>query len=268
MKLLLSALAALCVAGCVGAPSKAAHTGPAAGTLLHYVRSNPDGSEAEDIRVYRRDERHVAVMKSRERCTSAALVTATIDAATGQATQLVAGRLGRDGRQVPIGVLDYDARARRIEATLDLPDRRLHGRIDVPDLPWHLYDFDLASLTVAPPAAALAGRDFSFGLALVWLEDGDEGFLRYLGRADAIFQRDEVRDGRPARRYEIGGSAFDGRGGPLWLDANDGQILAAEWQMPNHAGYTGFKLVLVRHERADDVRWNALLASHYDGCPL
>ena len=95
--------------------------------------------------------------------------------------------------------------------------RRLDGRIDpaaaarsdlsvaVPDTPWHLYDFDLASLTIAAqyrpdrraglqlrPAAGLARRR-------------PDDFLRYLGRADLRFVREERHGGRRALRFEAGG---------------------------------------------------------------
>ena len=41
----------------------------------------------------------IAVMKAVARCTRAALVTAKIDPANGQASELVGGTLGRDGQQ-------------------------------------------------------------------------------------------------------------------------------------------------------------------------
>lgn len=199
----------------------------------------------------------------RERCTNAAFVTATIGG--GEAVRLTGGRLRPGASHEDFAELLFvDG---RIDARLTAPSGELRQTVAVADRPWHLYDFDLASLTASPPPEVKDQRDFSFGIALVWLGEDPADFLRYLGRADARFVREEAHGGRRTLRYEIGGPAFEGAlGGPLWLDARGGFVVGAELGRPNHAEYRDFKLRLtaVRHGSG---AWKRLLEAHFDGCP-
>lgn len=235
---------------------------PEAGPIHSYVRSNRDGSEAETIHVYRPRPGYVEVTKMRDRCTNAAFVTATIE--RGEAVRLTGGRLRPGATHEDFAELGF--RDGRIDARLTAPAGELRQSVAVADRPWHLYDFDWASLSAAPPAAVRARRDFSFGVALIWLGEDPADFLRYLGRADARFVREETRGGRRTLRYQLGGPAFEGAlGGPLWLDARDGFVVGAELGRPNHSEYRDFKLRLtgVRHGRA---AWNRLLTAHFERC--
>lgn len=243
--------------------SGCAHAGgEGAGPIYSYLRSNRDGSEAETIHVYRPRPGYVEVTKMRDRCTNAAFVTATM--AGGEAARLTGGRLRPGATHEDFAELGFSDG--RIEARLTAPAGELRQSVAVADRPWHLYDFDLASLTAAPPAAVKARRDFSFGVALIWLGEDPADFLRYLGRADARFVREERREGRRALRYELGGPAFAGAlGGPLWLDAREGFVVGAELGRPNHAEYRDFKLRLTGTGRGA-AAWKRLLEAHFEGC--
>ena len=256
MKAMAGALAML-LAGC-------AHGGGAEGDsrIWSYVRSNRDGSEAETIHVHRPRAGYVEVTKMRERCTNAAFVTATT--AKGEAVRLTGGRLRPGAAHEDFAELLY--REGRIDARLTAPSGELRQSVAVADRPWHLYDFDFASLTAAPPAEVKARRNFSFGVALIWLGEDPADFLRYLGRADARFVREEVREGRRTLRYALSGPAFEGGlGGPLWLDARDGFVVGAELGRPNHSEYRDFKLRLTGTSRGA-AAWKRLLTAHFEGC--
>jgi hypothetical protein len=253
-------LALFVAAGC--AHERERPKGAADGEIFSYVRSNRDGSEAETIHVYRPRPGYVEVTKMRERCTNAAFVTATM--AAGEAVRLTGGRLRPGAAHEDFAELLF--REGRIEARLKAPTGELRQTVAVAERPWHLYDFDLASLTASPPPEAKARRDFSFGVALVWLGADPADFLRYLGRADARFVREELREGRRTLRYEIGGPAFEGAlGGPLWLDSGDGFVVGAELGRPNHAEYKDFKLRLTGTSRGA-AAWKRLLEAHFEGC--
>lgn len=250
-------LAAWIAAGCTHGAA-----GGEGGPTYSYLRSNRDGSEAETIHVHLPRPGHVEVTKMRERCTNAAFVTATI--VDGQAVRLTGGRLRPGATHEDFAELVE--RDGRIEARLMSPSGELRRSVAVADRPWHLYDFDFASLTAAPPAELKARRGFSFGVPLIWLGDDPADFLRYLGRADARFVREERRGGRRTLRYELGGPAFEGAlGGPLWLDARRGFVVDAELGRPNHAEYRDFRLRLtgIRHGAA---AWKRLLEAHFEGC--
>jgi hypothetical protein len=245
------------------APSPADHVG----RIYSYVRSNSDGSEAERVHVYRAARERIEVAKMRDRCTNAAFVTAELDLARGQATRLVAGRLRPDAGHEAFGLLTWDPAARRIEAAVTTPEGELRDSVAVPDTPWHLYDYDLASLTVTAQYRPDRRANFSFGLPLVLVGSDPARFLTYLGRADLRYVRIERHDGRRAYRFEAGGPAFGTKGGPIWFDAAGGHILEARWGIPNHAEYRDFRLRLIGMSDGGAAGWRRLLTAHFRGCP-
>ena len=144
-------------------------TGLAAGQVgrtWHYTRSNDDGGRPESVHVHVPAQGDVAVMKAVERCTRAALVTARIDPASGQASELVGGQLGRDGRQQAFAWFKEDDTG-QITARAALPEGELKLATPVGTRPWHLYDFDFASLTLWLANRLDRRSDFRIGLPLL-----------------------------------------------------------------------------------------------------
>ncbi|HYJ53740.1 MAG TPA: hypothetical protein VEW04_11270 [Allosphingosinicella sp.] len=236
------------------------------GRIYTYVRSDRDGAEAEIVRVYRLDRTHIEVSKMRERCTNAAYVTATLDLDHGYATRLGGGRLRPDAGRQEFAVLTYDPAARRLDARIALPSGPIEAHVAVPDTPWHLFDFDLASLTIAAQYRRDRRASMSFGLPLVWPDDAPN-FFRYLGRAELRFVREERHGGRRALRFDAGGPAFGDRGGPIWFDAAEGHILEAAWAIPNHSEHRDFRLRLTSVSDGGAAEWRRLLSAHFEDCP-
>lgn len=238
------------------------------GRIYTYVRSGRDGGEAEIVRVYRADRTHIEVSKMRNRCSNAAYVTATLDLERGYATRLGGGRLRPNAGREEFAVLTYDAGARRLDGHVTPPGAApIDLGIAVPDTPWHLFDFDLASLTIAQQYRANPRANFSFGLPLIWPDGAPDTILRYLGRADLRFVRAERHNGRRALRFEAGGPAFAGQGGPIWFDAAEGHVIDVQWGIPNHSEYRDFALRLIGVSDGGPGEWRRLLSAHFDGCP-
>lgn len=256
MRPALSALAALIATACA-APAFAQDDGD----ILHYLRSNQDGSMPEAVSVWLRDDGTVEVFKRVSPCTNAALVTAEFDRTAGQPTRLVGGRLGRDGRQQPFAWLDHLPAERRLVARLGSPDAEPFGSFPLNGAaPWRLYDFDFAdwnALADGPPPDR-----FTLELALAWPDE--ELTIRNLGPAEAVLVSTEVRDGRSTRRYAVRATGFSS--GDLWLDAETGHVVEVAWGEPNHPGYDNFRLVLTGQDQGE-AAWRALLASHWADCP-
>ena len=236
------------------------------GRIYHYVRSNLDGSEPEAIRVFRASPTRLEVNKSVSRCTNAAYVTAELDLERGEARSLVGGRLTRAGTQQAFGWLTLEKDGPGVEGRVETDTGVLSSRVDAPDRPRVLFDFDLADLSARTQRLADPKAGFSFGLPLIWLGDDPAKFLTYLGRADATFEREESHLGRRALRFAMAGPAFGGKPGVLWLDADQGFVVGAEWPMPNHAEYRDFKLALQRVDEGGEPAWTAVLADHWKGC--
>jgi len=237
------------------------------GRIYHYVRTNVDGSDPEDVYVYRKRLDHIQVYKARQKCTNAAFVTADLDLKKGYATKLVGGRLTRQGLQEKVAFLDYDPATKKLTARIELEGRApLVASVAVEKEPWHLYDFDLASLTVMTPHLKDPKEGFSFGLPLLIADPNRADFLLYLGEAEATFRNEDERLGRKALKFSLGGPAFGSFGGNLWLDAKDGHILDVETGFPNHLEYADFKLELRGVDDGGEAEWAKLLRQHYEGC--
>lgn len=232
--------------------------------ILHYVRSNRDGSEPENIVMTRPSVSTVAVYKYVSPCTNAAYVTAAFDPRTGEVASLDAGKVGRQGEQVKFGRIDFDPASRMLSAWIDTPGGRLSEKMNVPDRPWHLFDYDLGTLN-AELQAVKPRRSFSFGLPLVWPQE--KGFLRYAGRVDAQFVGFDQVGSTRAARFRLTLVGPQPATGHLLLDASLGHILDAELSLPNHANYRDFKLALKTVEAGSAKAWDSLLKRHYANCP-
>lgn len=228
----------------------------------HYVRSNGDGSEREDIIVFARSATAIDVMKAKSRCTNAAYVTATLDAASGQAMALVGGRLQRDGSQQKFAWLDQSGG--RLLARLGAPDAAPIFEIAVGPR-WVLYDFDFSDLIVRPPAEIAARKNFAFDLPLFLAGDDRPSFTNR-GKLRLRFVGLDRRGGRKAIGYEASGSALgDGRG-RLWFDAKSLVLIEAALPLANHSEYKDFRLRLVKSERGEKA-WEKRKVAHWAGCP-
>lgn len=247
-------LAALALAACASAPET-----PAVGRFYHYVRSNQDGSEPEQIYQYRASATRLEVGKEKSRCTNAAYVTAEFDPARGHAVAFTGGRLGRDLTQDAFAEMTYDGGV--LHASI--PAMNLDERVEVEGEPFILYDFDLTDLNARFAGAAPPRVDFRFAVALIWPEDGAEDLFRNLGWANARFAGAETHLDRPALRYNISG----GLNGQLWLDAREGHVLEARFAEPNHTEYRDFRLVLQSVDDNGAEAWRAARAGHWEGCP-
>lgn len=233
-----------------------------AGRTWHYIRSNDDGSLAEAVHVHAPAPDALAVMKAVRPCTRAALVTAQVDPASGQAAWLVGGTLGRDGRQQPFA--RFAEEGGELVARADLPGGALRLATAIGTRPWHLFDFDLASLNLW--LAARPDRRAGFRIGLPLLLVGARGpSLRDLGALNADFHGETAWMGRPALLFRLHGPALGARAGTLMLDAGAGHILDARLPVPNHDGYRDFRLRLAG---VDDgaAAWTATLAGHWRGC--
>lgn len=261
-------IAAILAAVAIGAALPATAASDPVGRIQHYTRSNSDGSEAEYISIFRHSATSIAVYKMRERCTNAALVTAELDPGRSRVASLVGGRLGRDGAQQAFAWLTHDPEANTLTASLEGPRGAPMETASLSGAgPWRLYDFDFADWNAfsGPP---VEGGDIAIDMALVWPEPSEDGrLIRVLGPSVARFVRFETRAGVAAARYRLEGAGFEGEaGGDLWLDARDGAVVEARFGLPNHPGYSDFRLVRTG-EAHGAAAWRDLLADHWTGCP-
>ncbi len=236
------------------------------GRIYQYIRSNRDGTLPERISVFRKDRTHIEVFKSVRRCTNAALVTAELDLALASPVKITGGRLRPNAVVQPFAFLTVEPERKRLDFVVDLPEKLLEFEVFIDGFPWHLFDFDLASLTVQTPYLVEPKAGFSFDVVLTLADPDLPQPIAYLGKADLTYVGEEQRGLWPALRFAVGGEAF-GRGGTLWLHARDGHIVDVELDRANHLGYEDFKLELQSVNDGGEEIWRSLLIAHFEGCP-
>jgi len=155
----------------------AAPGGPHGHNARLSARANQDGTLPEQVIVHVVLAGGSARRQDRSRtCTDAAYVTGVLDPATHEASQLIGGRLNREGAQTPQVWLTLLPDTRRMEVRFGAPDAKPQETHDAPAAPWRMYDFDLAEFALGPRET----KDFAFGLAMAW-PDGTSPALRILG---------------------------------------------------------------------------------------
>jgi hypothetical protein len=243
----------------------------AVGRIYYYERTNSDGTMDERVTVFRRDATHIEVYKENGLCRGAALVTAELDFETFSAPVITGGQLLPDALHREFAFLEWDQAANQLNILVQLPDMELREEAPTPRADWHLFDFDLASLTVMTPHLADPSARFEFGMALVWTDPSAGDPLTWMGDVEANPAGRETHLGQDSHVYALTGSAFDrenatGTEGRIWLDANDGHVVDAVFPAPNHPGYTDFRLRLLEIGDGGATEWEQLLRAHYDGC--
>lgn len=242
-------------AGCTGLPDSP----PRDGHLYEYVRSNRDGSLPETILVYLPSPSEVEVVKIVEPCTSAAYVTATIDPGSGSATKLVAGRLGRDGGQEAVGVMQYDPVRHRIEYELG-PQGEARGSLEQIGARWHLYDYDFATLVASAHYRWPLKKSTTFDL--VRLMPSGEGSLSFERLGEVELTPGAARGGK--LDYRIAGTGLpEGR---LSRRLIDGAVLAISSSERNHLEYRDFAMRLIADRALSAEGWSAHRAAHWASC--
>jgi hypothetical protein len=247
--------------GCVGVIHEPRH----GELILHYVRSNQDGTRPEHVVQFRPNRRDVAVYKWVNKCTTAAYVTARMDEQVRGSANYVAGKVDKDGSQTAFGTLMLERATSTLVARL-APSRQLeiNDRHLLKARPFLLYDFDFADLN-AFLQTHRPRTDFSYELPVIW--PGERQLFRELGRLYAKAAGEESHLGRRTFRFDLVVQGPTPSAGTLWIDAADGFIVEATLGLPNHQEYRDFRLRLEKVHRGGQADWQALTSAHYADCP-
>ncbi|WP_203295086.1 hypothetical protein [Maricaulis parjimensis] len=241
------------------------------GRIYYYERSNTDGSLDERITMFHRSETQIDVYKENGLCRNAALVTAELDPETLSASRVVGGQLLPNAEHMEFAFIELDEASNELNLEVRLPQMTITDTAQVESGPWHVYDFDLASLTVMTPHLVDQNTAFDFGMLLLWADPSSDDPMFWMGDVTATPDAHVEHLGHQTRRYALSGSALTGEratGGDahLWLDAEEGYIVDAVFPTPSHPGYTDFRLRLDHVSDGGLAEWEALLTAHFEGC--
>jgi hypothetical protein len=229
------------------------------GTVLHYVKTNIDGTRPEQVSQFIAAEDSLESFKFHPKSPPAGLVVALMDWKSFSARTLTSWRVPGRGERKLFGTILFDARTRRAEVSL--PSVRsgtetfAFGR-----LPVHLYNFDFASLNFALPHLSDPKASFRIGVADPTFRP-DGALVEYKGEATVAYLSEEKRAGVAVRKYRVDGAGLQNRGGHIWVNKRRGWIEDMEIALPDNPDWTSFKLKLLRTEKMTRAQWDAFVES-------
>ena len=237
------------------------------GQVVHYVKSNLDGSKRLVLSVHFSAPLTMEVLKAEADGQYLALVQAELDPATLSESRMKSFNRLESGTPQQQMALEPDPQQRRLVAEVantKLPVTPGHW-------PAHIYNFDLSGLNATLPhlkdprhdfEAGLIDPDFQFLKTKFKPDAGEQagGFV-YKGKARFHFVRDEEVDEVPCHRFEVSGPAFKNIKGTLWVNAKDGLIERFEHPLPDNPDWKSFKLSRISSRPMSDAEWEAFKAA-------
>ncbi len=231
----------------------------AVGTVYHYLKTNVDGSQAENISTYIASSERIESFKYHEKGTRSGLVIADMDWKNFMARRLESWQVfGKDERRL-FATLEYSPSDQSI--TVSIPAAKPEPEtVKVGRIPFHLYNFDLASLNVAWPHLVDPRKPFVVGIADPTFAHGP--LVAYKGEMAVTYERDEARNGVETRRYAAKGKGIGGEG-TIWVNKEFGHIEDMEFNVANNPDWKTFKLKLIKTETRTPAQWQEFIASRF-----
>jgi hypothetical protein len=260
MSMKLVGRAAALAAASLLATARPAPTQVPVGTVLHYVKTNLDGSRPEQIALYVSGVDRIEVYKYHPGETPAGLVAAQFDWARSSLTGLrsIQRRSATESREV--ASFDYDPATRTGRVLFggpEMPVRFTHS-------PFGVYAFELADLNML--LARTAPEAYPTDLMLVDLSYGDPNPTLYeRGRVLIRGDGEETRGAARTRRYRLTGAGTGEQVMTLWVDREHGWITEIESPIPNHPAWNSYRLRLERVEVMTPVQWTAFQVAAIQG---
>jgi hypothetical protein len=221
------------------------------GKVLHYRKSNLDGSHPTNVSVYVVDGERLESLKWDQGASEATLVSARMDWKRFSVRDFQSTHLERGKAPERKATLTANADGTQLEVSF------LNGRtVKVQRWPWHSYDFDFASLGLVLPHLRDPRADLIFWRTdVVFLGEGTD--FSEVGGIRMHFEAMELRDRQQLRRYSIGGAGLQHRYGTLWTDASSGLMI--EYQIPigDEPGYKDVHLRLDQMQEMTREQWEA-----------
>jgi hypothetical protein len=215
------------------------------GQVLHFHKSGRDGSNAAQISVFVAAQDRIEALKWGPGGDEATLVTARIDWSRFSVGRFESWHLSRGG--APELRATMDASGDQLTMSLMKSPLMLHH------WPWHSFDFDFTSLNLTMPHL----RNPADGLTF-WRTDfvySDPPAVAEIGEVRLVFQAEEVRNGKPVRRYSIGGAGLGDTTGTWWADRNTGLLVEYEIPIGDEPGYDDVRLKATGSQKMSAGDW-------------
>lgn len=224
------------------------------GKVYHYLKTNVDGTRPEHVSIRVAAPDRIESYKFHPGESPAALVIAEMDWSVFSVRRIDSWQLWADGRRKLAATLTALDGGRKVRVELPLLGKPAET-VEIGRLPWHVYNFDLASLGIAFRHLVDPKGRFTIGIADPSFSDGP-AFL-YRGEAEVAYVGEETRAGVLCRKYRIDGLGLLHRGGFLWVNQAEGHIEDMEIDLPDNPAWQSFKFKLTGVETLDQAAWES-----------
>jgi hypothetical protein len=231
----------------------------AVGTVYHYVKTNTDGTQPEQISLYIATRDRIESYKFHPKGSRAGLVTAEMNWKNFVPAKLESRQVFPTGERKLFATLTLDADEKNI--TVSIPSAKPEPEtVKVESMPFHLYNFDLASLNVTLPHLADPKKAFTVGIVDPTFKP--EPLVAYKGELRVTYEKDEQRNGVETRRYRAEGNGIGGKG-TIWVNKKLGHIEDMEFDVANNPDWKTFKLKLTKTEKMTADQWQSFIAAQF-----
>lgn len=231
------------------------------GIVYHYVKTNIDGTNPENISVFVATNDRLEVFKFHDPGTRAGFVVAEMDWKNFHARSLFSYGVFSASEEMLGAQLKFLPDQKKIEVEIPAQDRPLET-VEFGYVPAHIYNFDLTSLNFAYRHLKNPTEPFTVGLAdPTFAEQGPA--LRYRGEVTIRYTGEEKRNGQDCRKYSISGAGLDNKSGVLWVNKAGEYFEDLEIELPDNPNWTTFKLALKKTETMTAEQWKQFRNNHW-----
>ena len=223
------------------------------GRVYHYLKSNLDGTKPEHVAILLKARHRIESFKYHPGEEPAGLVIADMDWAVFSVRHVESWQVFADGKRKLAAKLDAQDGGKRVRVEMPMLGKPAET-VEIGRIPWHIYNFDLASLGMTLPHLVDPVGRFTIGIADP--NFGSEGpVFGYKGEVEVAYAGEETRNGVLCRKYRIDGPGLQNRGGFLWANHAEGHIEDIEIALPDNPNWQSFKFRLTGVETMDRAAW-------------
>lgn len=231
------------------------------GTVLHYVKTNIDGTYPENVSQYIAAPFRMESFKFHPKGTRAGLVIAEMDWQNFSAKSLQSWQVFASGERKLFATILFDGATGKAEVSIPTLKKEPEF-VELKYFPVHLYNFDFGSLNFAFPHLLKPKKDFRIGVTdPTFKQDG--ALVEYKGEVTISFVAEEKRNNAAVRKYKIDGVGLQNRGGFIWVNKKHGWIEDMEIQLPDNPDWTSFKFKLIKAEKMSRDEWEKFIAAQF-----
>lgn len=225
-------------------------------TVLHYTKSNWDGTNKSFISICFKDENWIESIKWHEGSPQVSVIPAKINHKRFSVDHFINIQCNQDGcNQMGEMIKNQNSNSYIINFG--------SFKDTINNIPryWHSYDFDWASL-MAAFIFKQGVEDHQFERCDFSMIDGKPGFGP-IGTVKMIYEGIKFKDGTPLKTYTIDGPGLHNQGGKIWFSKDQGLMMGFKIKLPDEDSYQDVDVKFLRKEVMDHSEWEAFKESKW-----